>query len=974
MSRPITDGISPFRRRVEQTFVFLAFIVLPAVVYWYISFLETVTQAEHEKELLRQRLLSQAQELPEQMTHERIINAFLRRALHRLGRSGLTELQETIERYEREYPGVFQWAFWDRTGKLVSGELPQALPGERVWQTIADQILYKLKNPKVPIDDLPNSISVSAMAQRALGPANSMRRLLDGRAKLLPASYAGAEGAVLWEIASQTYNQKTCELLSFEAMGLVFAKSDALPEEFGLPEVVHFSDPDVTSRKYPLVAFSVSEPQKLWIDKRLQRFPALGSEVRRRFLEDPTEEIEVNGWLGVNVSFQRQAWPYRCLVMGDLGEIQKQMERRRLQAIRISLAWVFLGVVILLGPWRGNPMFNSLKIRLAGAFLLAMVLPILGLGWTGKSYLESEKVRLLRAVKDRCRERVRQIELRYQAFQLRQEVVWQDRMVELVSRNENRLEMIEAGLASMVAQGLFTNYYITDPDGRAVLMNYEVRDDADRRALQGINLMLKMIMAGRQAKVSEQQSKSPGGSDLLREEVRENIVRTLGEKADPQKFLRAGRLYPTNLGNLSGFSMSLFFEYEGKTRLIWIWATVGCIERAFAMDEVRRWRVESGATHNLPYRLVFIRPGEYAMHDVPATVSESGQIGAFIAQKRQIKSAQEESAVWDGVEQYVYITPVTFISSFLLATWEDLGHVNETLARGYARLYGSMGLMAFLAIVFGIVLSGGMIRPIEHLDQAFGEVRDGNLAVLLPDMGRDEIGRLGATFNTMVGQLRERERMRAYVSDRVLEKVRDEHAESGKSAQVRPAAILFSDIRGFTTLSEKYPPVQIFEMLNGFLGGVEGIIRAHQGDVDKFIGDAVMAVFLGEAKDIARSAVKAALEMRLFLEHFNAERQKAGLFKIDIGIGINTGDVLWGDVGSTRRKDSTVIGDEVNLASRLESASKLGRHTRIVISESSSVLASDEVELEEMSVREVKGKEQSVRMFEVIGRKSRLST
>lgn len=212
--------------------------------------------------------------------------------------------------------------------------------------------------------------------------------------------------------------------------------------------------------------------------------------------------------------------------------------------------------------------------------------------------------------------------------------------------------------------------------------------------------------------------------------------------------------------------------------------------------------------------------------------------------------------------------------------------------------------------------------------------------------------------------------MRAYVSDRVLEKVRDEHAESGKNAQVGPAAILFSDIRGFTTLSEKHSPVRIFEMLNGFLGGVEGIIRAHQGDVDKFIGDAVMAVFLGDEKQIAQAAVDAALEMRGGLGHFNAEREKAGLFTIDIGIDINTGNVLWGDVGSARRKDSTVIGDAESPASRLESASKLGRHPRIIISESTSVLVADTIELEEMSIREVKGKEQSVRMFEVIGRKN----
>jgi len=155
-------------------------------------------------------------------------------------------------------------------------------------------------------------------------------------------------------------------------------------------------------------------------------------------------------------------------------------------------------------------------------------------------------------------------------------------------------------------------------------------------------------------------------------------------------------------------------------------------------------------------------------------------------------------------------------------------------------------------------------------------------------------------------------------------------------------------------------------MLNTLLGGVEPIIRKNGGRVDKFIGDAVMALFFAGEEDHALRAVRAAETMTRYLVVFNRMRQRKGSFPIAIGIGVNTGRVLLGELGNARRKDLTVIGDDVNLAARLEKASKLGRHRRIVLSESTFRRVEPVVEAEEMPVREVRGKQQGVRMFEFI--------
>jgi class 3 adenylate cyclase len=209
--------------------------------------------------------------------------------------------------------------------------------------------------------------------------------------------------------------------------------------------------------------------------------------------------------------------------------------------------------------------------------------------------------------------------------------------------------------------------------------------------------------------------------------------------------------------------------------------------------------------------------------------------------------------------------------------------------------------------------------------------------------------------------------MQAYVSDSVLEAVQDHADPTLGAGKIIEATILFSDIRNFTGLTEQYRPDKIFSLLNEFLGGVEPLIRANHGRVDKFIGDAVMAVFHDTTSEHhSLSAVKAAVAMKKFVKNLNLKRKKLGLFTINIGIGISTGRVLLGDVGSSRRKDLTVIGDEVNLAARLESASKQGRHSRIIISASTYANVRKEVEVEEMPFTEIRGKKQAVKIYELI--------
>lgn len=179
----------------------------------------------------------------------------------------------------------------------------------------------------------------------------------------------------------------------------------------------------------------------------------------------------------------------------------------------------------------------------------------------------------------------------------------------------------------------------------------------------------------------------------------------------------------------------------------------------------------------------------------------------------------------------------------------------------------------------------------------------------------------------------------------------------------REMSVLFSDIRDFTALSEKMSPAENFRFTNSYLSRMEPCIREHGGFIDKFIGDAIMALFPTDAD----AAVGAAVGMLSTLVEYNADRAKVGYQPIRVGIGLNTGPLMLGTVGGESRMDSTVISDAVNLASRLESLTKLyGANLLIGEATYDRLNEPDALNARMIGLLQVKGKSQPVRVYEVL--------
>ena len=184
---------------------------------------------------------------------------------------------------------------------------------------------------------------------------------------------------------------------------------------------------------------------------------------------------------------------------------------------------------------------------------------------------------------------------------------------------------------------------------------------------------------------------------------------------------------------------------------------------------------------------------------------------------------------------------------------------------------------------------------------------------------------------------------------------------SGFGGDRRTLTVMFADIRGFTGISERLPPEDVVQMLNGYLGAAADVILAHKGSIDKFIGDAVMALFGAPAplENHALQAVRAALAMQ---KKF-AETAAAGGQRASFGIGINTGAGIVGMIGSESVKSYTAIGDVVNVAARLEGEARAGE---ILITDDTYRLIADEVDVEELGSIYVKGRVTPVAVHKVI--------
>jgi len=368
--------------------------------------------------------------------------------------------------------------------------------------------------------------------------------------------------------------------------------------------------------------------------------------------------------------------------------------------------------------------------------------------------------------------------------------------------------------------------------------------------------------------------------------------------------------------------------------------------------------------------------GELLAHYDKKMVIENGSVADLPIVKKMLKSTINTEKI-----EYVDSNSITWLGAYNKTGFSDTGVisiVSKDQAFGMVRkLQKQTVLIALivlnLAILFVYFFSKTITKPIRKLVSISSEIRNGKFDISVKSKSRDEIGILSESFEDMARGLAEREKMKdafgKFVNKEIADMILKNELKLG--GERKTAAVFFSDIRSFTAISENLQPEEVVDFLNEYMSIMVDCVNKTNGVVDKFIGDAIMAVWgtpISRGNDTA-NAVEGALMMREALKKFNKGRGSAKKPVINIGCGINTGPVLAGQIGSHDRMEYTVIGDTVNLASRIESLNK-PFCTDILISSDSYNLVKDIYLCEPMEKISVKGKKDPQQIYAVISRKN----
>jgi adenylate cyclase len=300
--------------------------------------------------------------------------------------------------------------------------------------------------------------------------------------------------------------------------------------------------------------------------------------------------------------------------------------------------------------------------------------------------------------------------------------------------------------------------------------------------------------------------------------------------------------------------------------------------------------------------------------------------------------------------------------------------LNEELAP-YLRVERTFLVLAILGLAIsagvGAWIARGVSKPVLQLAQGARKIAAGNYRYRVRIKHQDELGTLAASFNQMSEGLAERDRVRDLLGKVVSPEVATEllRKDLTLGGEEREVTVLFSDLRNFTSMSERLSPQEMLEILNRYFTRMAAIIERHGGVVDKYMGDALMALFGAPVSnpDDADRAMQCSLEMTQALDELNQQWNQRGLPTIGVGIGINTDVVVAGNMGSKTRLNYTVIGDGVNLASRLEGLTKsVDYEARIIISGSTLIKAKRKYRTRRLGEVAVKGKQQPTEIFALL--------
>lgn len=878
-------------------------------------------------------------------------------------------LKDFVDRVEKSYPGAFKWLFLDENYDILPVKSKGIVEAGKIWKICLKGGIYvynKIHNAGGfgGYEGIMEDYSAGRkMLAKMIGNGQKPEHLFEAPFTTSKSKWLGKNCFVIWGTdAIRSNNHGVAEEIAGSC--LLMAMPDFLPSDFWLKRMIVRREKSREYFDFPIAGINISNNTALAVDKALPQDKDFIERLLKAYNSRSKEIFDFDNYI---VSTSPCGWnsEIRVLSLADLSEIKASRHNMSLMLLLACFSLIIISFIITVSAKKIHFAGISLRQRIAGIFVLAMLLPIISLIGVGKTFITHEGDRLKESAYVKMRGNIEALALRYiDTPRLIEEQLYNE-LLSRMPKGDYTAETVSSVMNEAIEDEII-NKYVLFKGGEVIARNWNNMDPAVEKTL---NYMAKQCIKDYGTSKSAENNSN---KKLLEGFVDEEI----GEIVDSYGSQDLSLSLPTRLRHFVYIDQHLYFMtmkvvIGDEVCALCVYLPDKLIEKKFA---AREFVTNNVAAQELADSLMVPELSFFSTlagsDCFPPESPLWGKLRPVLERSSDLKIEETGTVAFENEEFLFLSKPLysmnskSYIPCLLTSTTSINLRVKEM-----GLMILSLSLIAVLgSILLSFALSSSLLTPIKTIDSAAQKIGSGDLDVALEEDGcHDELSRLSVTFNEMVRGLREREKMRAYVSDSVLEAVKDNGDQTVHVGKHIEATILFSDIRNFTGLSEANPPDKVFEVLNEHFGGIEPIIRMNHGRVDKYIGDAVMAVFHNTLPEHhALSAIKAAVKMNQYVSLMNKRRMKKGLFPINIGIGISTGKVLLGDIGSAHRKDLTVIGDEVNLASRLESASKQGKYTKIIFSGQTLKYVEDFVKVVKMPFEEIRGKKQAVQIFELV--------
>lgn len=636
-------------------------------------------------------------------------------------------------------------------------------------------------------------------------------------------------------------------------------------------------------------------------------------------------------------------WGLRDIIAGNLpyelwlvGPVPESARQETVPPWEKTLRAALLGVFCLFAIRRAmNPAGSDLSLRIwfTGYILLVGIVP-LGLVWLLASWwITTNAERRVGEVERSAEERLVRLDLmstrEVDAFarvctDAATDPGLIERLIQAPPASAGQM-VIDREFAALRSAGLAAEYMQVFRPGRDAFMSTApgANDRPNRALFQLESGMVTMAAVYNDKKNTERYTKILQAKDRLTfEGIRAAFTDSFGGHYFDVR--RRGHLF-------RGSDEPLFMAYDFVTdstcfQLCIIFATRARDHFASLLrEELARWRIM------LPgVRLVWgmASPGGFE----PSGGAEMPPSPGLTRALNDATRAGTMQVHRSGERLYI-ARPCRRMPGFVVGMEFSTAGIRRESAQNLRLLEAVLAIVSSILLLISLGIGRHLLQPLARLEAGLRRAAAGDLETRVGLERPDEIGEVASAFDRMIDGLRERRELGRFVSATLDQDVSGDHGVAIGPKEVE-GAVLVSDLRSFTTISETYPVEEVVEMLNRHLDAMAGAIHAAGGKIDRFIGDAVIAVFYGKTPaENADRALNAAVAMTRAHKKCQEDRRGRGVFTYGMGVGIDAGKLLVGSFGSAERMERAVLGAPRDSAERLEADSKKGKHTAIVLSE-----------------------------------------